>query len=343
MLRKNKKRKPTSVDSLIGQNSQIVGDFRFSGGLHVDGTVKGNVLADDDDHAMLTLSDRGTIEGEVKVPFIILNGVVKAQMELFPVNQVVFFRNFFSLVPLVILLRLQPGGIRFRTARLWVHLLLSVMFTATLFAIFKSYTLLSLADATAINFTQPLLVLLFSLGLGIEKVRRHEVIAVAMGLCGVLLMVRPGGAAAADGAMLGAAFGLCGAALSAGSMIAQRHLSMTDSAQLIAFYTLGFSALIVSPSLAMSWVTPSAPQLGGLILMGLASGLCQYLTVRAFYHASAATLSPITYTKMFWAILIGLIWFAEVPSPEILLGAAVVVGSTVVVLRGSVKPPAGPA
>ena len=81
--------------------------------------------------------------------FSILNGVVKAQMELFPVNQVVFFRNFFSLVPLVILLRLQPGGIRFRTARLCVHLLLSVMFTATLFAIFKSYTLLSLADAIA--------------------------------------------------------------------------------------------------------------------------------------------------------------------------------------------------
>ncbi len=80
MLRKSKKRKPSTVDSLIGQNSQIIGDFRFSGGLHIDGTVKGNVLADDDDHAMLTLSDRGTIEGEVKVPFIILNGVVKGDV-----------------------------------------------------------------------------------------------------------------------------------------------------------------------------------------------------------------------------------------------------------------------
>ncbi len=80
MLRKIKKRKPTTVDSLIGQNSQIVGDVRYSGGLHIDGTVKGNVLADEDDHAMLTLSDKGTIEGEVKVPFIILNGVVKGDV-----------------------------------------------------------------------------------------------------------------------------------------------------------------------------------------------------------------------------------------------------------------------
>lgn len=80
MIRKRKKRKPTKVDSLIGQNSQIIGDFRFSGGLHVDGAVKGNVLSDNDDHAVLTLSDRGTIEGEVKVPFIILNGVVKGDV-----------------------------------------------------------------------------------------------------------------------------------------------------------------------------------------------------------------------------------------------------------------------
>jgi cytoskeletal protein CcmA (bactofilin family) len=80
MLRKIKKRKPTTVDSLIGQNSRIIGDFRYSGGLHIDGMVKGNVLADGDDHAMLTLSEKGTIEGEVKVPFIILNGVVKGDV-----------------------------------------------------------------------------------------------------------------------------------------------------------------------------------------------------------------------------------------------------------------------
>ncbi|OWU83493.1 hypothetical protein ATO6_18900 [Oceanicola sp. 22II-s10i] len=274
--------------------------------------------------------------------FSILNGVVKAQMEIFPVNQVVFFRNFFSLFPLVLLLWLQPGGMRFRTSNIWLHVLLAVMFTVTLLAIFRSYTLLSLADATAINFTQPLMVILLSLVLGVDKVRRYEVIAVGMGLCGVLLMVRPGGDAG-EGAMLGAAFGLCGAALSAGSMIAQRKLSMNDSAQLIAFYTLGFSALMVAPTLPMSWVTPTGPQLAGLIVMGLASGLCQYVTVRAFYHASASTLSPITYTKMFWAIVIGYFWFAEVPSFEVLLGASIVVGSTVIVLRSSARPPAGPA
>ncbi|MEQ8497738.1 MAG: polymer-forming cytoskeletal protein, partial [Gammaproteobacteria bacterium] len=53
---------------------------RFGGGLHVDGTIKGNVSAEGDDRATLTVSDRGTIEGEVRVPYIILNGVVKGDV-----------------------------------------------------------------------------------------------------------------------------------------------------------------------------------------------------------------------------------------------------------------------
>ena len=80
MIGKAKKRKPTKIDSIIGQQSRLVGDIRFGGGLHVDGSIKGNVASDGDDRATLTVSDRGTIEGEVHVPYIILNGVVKGDV-----------------------------------------------------------------------------------------------------------------------------------------------------------------------------------------------------------------------------------------------------------------------
>ncbi|MGE0484298.1 MAG: polymer-forming cytoskeletal protein [Gammaproteobacteria bacterium] len=80
MLGKSKKRKPNRVDSLIGQQSHVLGDIRFGGGLHIDGTIKGNVSADGDERATLTVSDRGTIEGEVRVPYIILNGLVKGDV-----------------------------------------------------------------------------------------------------------------------------------------------------------------------------------------------------------------------------------------------------------------------
>ncbi len=68
--------KRTKIDSLIGRHTEICGDVRFSGGLHVDGTVKGNVIAEREGVALLTLSEHGTIEGEVRVPNVILNGVV---------------------------------------------------------------------------------------------------------------------------------------------------------------------------------------------------------------------------------------------------------------------------
>ena len=76
MWSNGRKRKTTRIDTLIGQASQIYGDVSFSGGLHVDGTVKGNVVAEDDGHSMLSLSERGTIEGKVNAPYVILNGVV---------------------------------------------------------------------------------------------------------------------------------------------------------------------------------------------------------------------------------------------------------------------------
>ncbi len=80
MFGKQKKRKATKVDSLIGQQTRIVGDIHFSGGLHVDGTIQGNVIAEDTDSSVLTLSDRGTIEGEVRVPYIVINGLVRGDV-----------------------------------------------------------------------------------------------------------------------------------------------------------------------------------------------------------------------------------------------------------------------
>lgn len=73
---KKKPNRTAQIDSLIGQNTEIRGDVVFSGGLHVDGSVKGSVIAEEGEESLLTLSERGTIEGEVKVPNVVVNGRV---------------------------------------------------------------------------------------------------------------------------------------------------------------------------------------------------------------------------------------------------------------------------
>jgi cytoskeletal protein CcmA (bactofilin family) len=68
--------KPGRIDSLIGRQTEFTGDVRFSGGLHVDGVIKGNVIADEDSDAVLTLSEHGSVRGQISVPQVVLSGAV---------------------------------------------------------------------------------------------------------------------------------------------------------------------------------------------------------------------------------------------------------------------------
>ena len=70
------KMKTAKVETIIGQNTEISGDIMFRGGLHIDGKVKGNIKAEDDSDSILILSEEGAIEGEVRVPNVLLNGQV---------------------------------------------------------------------------------------------------------------------------------------------------------------------------------------------------------------------------------------------------------------------------
>lgn len=73
-------RKQRTVDSLVGQGTEITGNITFSGGLHVIGSIKGNVYAEKGSKSILIVSEEGQIEGEVRVPDIILNGRVKGDV-----------------------------------------------------------------------------------------------------------------------------------------------------------------------------------------------------------------------------------------------------------------------
>lgn len=76
MLSKGKKRKSLKISTLVGETTEINGDISFTGGLHVEGCVKGNVSVVGDPQGVVIVSEDGRIEGEVKVPNVVLNGTV---------------------------------------------------------------------------------------------------------------------------------------------------------------------------------------------------------------------------------------------------------------------------
>ncbi len=91
MFGKDRKIKTSKLDTLIGRHSELYGDVRFSGGLHIDGTVKGNILAEEDPGGSLTVSEHGTVEGEVRVPNVELDGVVVG--DVYAKEHVVLYAN----------------------------------------------------------------------------------------------------------------------------------------------------------------------------------------------------------------------------------------------------------
>ena len=68
------------IDTLVGSNSRVNGDLNFTGGCHVDGTVKGNVNASPDSNSALSISEEGSVEGGVSVPYVVLNGIVRGDV-----------------------------------------------------------------------------------------------------------------------------------------------------------------------------------------------------------------------------------------------------------------------
>ena len=80
MFSDDKKQSKGRIDTLVGRNSRIKGDLAFNGGLHVDGEIQGSVNAEEGSESVLSLSQNGTIRGEVRVPHIVINGTVEGDV-----------------------------------------------------------------------------------------------------------------------------------------------------------------------------------------------------------------------------------------------------------------------
>ena len=81
MFKKTKSKKPpVRIDTLIGQQTHIKGDIEFSGGIRIDGNITGNVNAINDIDSVLTLSEQGSITGEIRVPNMVINGTINGNV-----------------------------------------------------------------------------------------------------------------------------------------------------------------------------------------------------------------------------------------------------------------------
>ena len=282
----------------------------------------------------------------------------------YPVAQIVFFRSAFALAPVLVWLLVRGDFPRaLYTNRFGGHLLRSLAGIGSMFCIFTAYALLPLADATAIGYASPLIiVVLASIILG-ERAPPLRWAAVGVGFLGVLVMLwehlgqsAPGGpprSAAGAGFMLMAAF------LIAIAMIQTRRLTKTEDTGAITFYfqattTVASFVVLLAAAFwpdgalgagliqAQAWKAPVGVDWAPLVLIGLLGGVGQIFMTQGYRYAEPSVLATFDYASILFAIAIGLVFFAETPSVTVLLGAGIVIFAGLTVVWQESRPASKP-
>ncbi|NWA59551.1 DMT family transporter [Pantoea sp. B9002] len=256
-----------------------------------------------------------------------LNGAI-------PTGEVIFFRSFIALFPLLIWLKMQGNVLEnLKTRNLFGHFVRGFSGTGGMYFNYLALVYISLADATALSYAAPLFTVIMAAMLLKERVRVSRWIAVVVGLSGILIMLSSSlsanGALFSHGASnatasLGVALALLAALCSATSNVQIRFLNGIEKPGAIVFYFSLMTTVIGLATALFGWSKPSAMQLLLLVGCGLFGGLAQILVTLSLRYADASLLAPFDYTTLVWSMLIGYLFLNSLPGSTTLLGASIV-------------------
>lgn len=247
----------------------------------------------------------------------------------YPLHQIVLIRASVGLCfTLAIFLPMEGGYKNLRTTKLGMHLLRGLFVVFANMTFFLGLAAIPLSEATAIFFVSPLVITLFSVLFLKEKVGQWRWAAVAAGLLGTIIMLRPGTSAF----QLAALFPLIAAVLYASLHILTRKMGVTEKASTMAFY-IQLTFILVSGSIGLifgdgryagssdpsiefllrEWIWPTRWDLVVMLVVGIASGIGGYTISQAYRLGEAAMIAPFEYISLVMAIIWGVTIFSEWP------------------------------
>ena len=269
--------------------------------------------------------------------FVVMSTLLKAT-ETIPAGEMVFFRSFFALFPVLVWLVLRRKlHLALQTAHPFGHVVRGLVGVTSMGLGFFALTRLPLPESTAISYASPLLIVIFSVFLLKEKVHFFRWTAVIVGLVGVLIILWPrltvfGGNASADSGTIGAIAAFLAAVASAFAMMQVRKLVQTERTEAIVIYFFITASILSLMSLPFGWAWPTAQQAALLIGAGFFGGVGQLLLTSCYRHAEMSVIAPFEYVSLLLTIAIGLVVFGEVPTASMLIGATIIMGSGIAVI-----------
>ena len=255
--------------------------------------------------------------------------MAKVSVESYHVLQILFFRQlvvFVSSLPSIA--KSFPASLK--TQRPLVHTIRLIGAFIALSGSIWAVSVLPLTTATTLGFAQVFFIALLALYFLNEPVGKHRQGAVIVGFLGVIVVMRPH----VDGVLnINALIPIVAAFGASVAIVSVRKLSQTESTATLLLYQAMFVGVLSGVPLYWLWVTPSLPDLLFLIAMGVMAAGGQWAGVIALRLGEASVIGNIQYVQLIYATLLGFILFSEVPDTYTLIGAAIIVSSSIYLMH----------
>lgn len=239
--------------------------------------------------------------------------------------QITWVRNAVHALVLLPFALSRYGSKALRPARLGLQLFRGACFGVATACYVFSMRFMPLADAVALIFLFPFLVTMLSPVFLGEHIGIYRWGAVAVGFLGILLVIRPG----FEELNPGVPFSVVAAVLTAGYIISTRKLRGTSPTIVMLMFPALVSAVLLVPTLFIDWRTPDV-QAGLLMLaIGVLGATVHWLIILAYRFAEASQIVSLTYLQVVVTVLLGYVFFAELPGVLTWLGIALIVVSGV--------------
>lgn len=250
-----------------------------------------------------------------------------------PIVEIVFFRHLFGLIFLLLLTFGKGEWIPIRSADLISHTPRAVCGVLSLVGIFYGLSKLSLADVVAIGFSSPLFAVALSRWILGEPLRFAELVAMCVGVVGVLIIVRP----SFQFLNLAGLTVVAASGLHALSNVFIRRLSCSYTDLQISYYYSLISVIMCGVIVPFFLVDPTGPELILLAIMGCLGGLGQILLTTAYRLSAVAVVAPLTYSSVLFAAGIDYLAWGTYPGENVVVGAAIIAASGFYIVHGRSK------
>ena len=260
--------------------------------------------------------------------FSVMDLIVKWS-DNYPLGEVIFFRGFFGLVFYFFVIPRERIKDFYYTKRLGLHFVRCFFGLVALLSIFTALRNLPLATVTSISFAAPIFTTIFSIFLLKEKVGYFRWLAVIVGFVGIIIITEPGLSSLNFYYIFPIIFVL-GMSYVA---ITIRQLSSTEPVWLI---SLNFSVVITLAgvfTIPYGWIIPDIKDLLLLSLIGIFGGVANLWLSQSYKLSEVSLVTPLKYLALVFAIIFGYFIWEETPSIKTLLGASLVVISSVIIFR----------